>query len=145
MREQCVNDGDMPWWAYLIPGSYHFPGFGVGAYSILNKVQTFRPSGPGNGGPGYPIADAAPNYFTPFNAANLQTFMKGGTVNGAVAIQTNPTVDSCIPAITQSAHPGVMVVGMGDASCRMVSGGISVTTWVRACIPNDGQVLGSDW
>ena len=36
-------------------------------------------------------------------------------------------------------------VGMGDGSVRLVSQSVSYYTWYLACIPNDGQVLGSDW
>jgi len=36
-------------------------------------------------------------------------------------------------------------VSMGDGSVRMVSSGVSVLTWYRACNPQDGQPLGSDW
>jgi hypothetical protein len=42
-------------------------------------------------------------------------------------------------------HQGGMVVGCGDASVRIVSGGISVNTWNLACWPNDGTPLSSDW
>jgi hypothetical protein len=38
-----------------------------------------------------------------------------------------------------------MVVGIGDGTVRTVSPGISLTTWLTACIPDNGQVLGSDW
>jgi prepilin-type N-terminal cleavage/methylation domain-containing protein len=140
--KQCVNNGDMPFWAYMVPGTYFFPGYGVGAYQIL-KMQGTATFKPGN----YNIAppNGAPNYFTPFNQANLQTFMNGGTVNGTVAFQTGASLTTCNPAIAQSAHDGVMIVGVGDASCRTVSSSVSVPTWVRACLPNDAQVLGTDW
>jgi prepilin-type N-terminal cleavage/methylation domain-containing protein len=39
----------------------------------------------------------------------------------------------------------VMLVGLGDGSVRPVSPGITTATWVNACVPNDGNVLGSDW
>jgi prepilin-type N-terminal cleavage/methylation domain-containing protein len=135
---QCQNTGDMPFWAYLRPDLYFFPGFGVGAYAILKNLTVVYPGG-------WDISTGAPNYFSPFNATNLRTFVNGGTVSDAVAFQTRPTVTGCNPAITQSAHPGIMMVGVGDGSCRAVSSGISVTTWVRACIPNDGLLLGADW
>ena len=38
-----------------------------------------------------------------------------------------------------------MMVGLGDGSVRLVNSGVSQTTWTYAVIPNDGQVLGSDW
>jgi hypothetical protein len=38
-----------------------------------------------------------------------------------------------------------MVVGIGDGSVRIVSGGISATTWNNACYNPTGVPLGSDW
>ncbi len=47
--------------------------------------------------------------------------------------------------MTQSGHSGGMVVGMGDGSVRTVNAGLSATTWLYACNPKDGRVLGNDW
>jgi hypothetical protein len=38
-----------------------------------------------------------------------------------------------------------ILVGMGDGSVKVVSGGVSPETWYRAHSPNSGDVLGSDW
>jgi hypothetical protein len=38
-----------------------------------------------------------------------------------------------------------MPIGLGDGSVRSVSIGVSVRTWLAACIPDDGTPLGSDW
>jgi prepilin-type N-terminal cleavage/methylation domain-containing protein len=64
---------------------------------------------------------------------------------GNTAFQVAPRPDECDPHVTQTGHTGGMVVGLGDGSVRTVSEGISVTTWVHACIPNDGHPLGPDW
>ena len=64
---------------------------------------------------------------------------------GGTAFQTAPQPSACNWYVTQSAHTGGMNVGLGDGSVRSVSSGVSVNTWVLACIPNDGGVLGSDW
>jgi hypothetical protein len=55
-----------------------------------------------------------------------------------------PSVTAVNWKTLSSAHAGVMVLGLGDASFRVVSANISVTTWNNACFPNDGNVLGSD-
>jgi prepilin-type N-terminal cleavage/methylation domain-containing protein len=47
--------------------------------------------------------------------------------------------------LPSSAHTAVMIVGLGDASVRTVSSGISTNTWWLALLPNDGLPLGSDW
>jgi prepilin-type N-terminal cleavage/methylation domain-containing protein len=66
---------------------------------------------------------------------------------GTLTFQVAPKPTDCTSAITQTAHPGGMQVGLGDGSVRSVSGSISVTTWRIVC--NDpkfaGQVVGSDW
>jgi type II secretory pathway pseudopilin PulG len=43
-----------------------------------------------------------------------------------------------------SAH-AVVQVGLGDGSVRSLGQGMSQRTYILALIPNDGQVLGSDW
>ncbi len=44
-----------------------------------------------------------------------------------------------------SPHTGGINVGMGDGSVRFVAQGISGTTWLAACTPNYGDLLGADW
>jgi prepilin-type N-terminal cleavage/methylation domain-containing protein/prepilin-type processing-associated H-X9-DG protein len=42
-------------------------------------------------------------------------------------------------------HTGGMNVALGDGSVRLLSNGISGTTWWAACTPAQGEVLGPDW
>jgi prepilin-type N-terminal cleavage/methylation domain-containing protein len=44
-----------------------------------------------------------------------------------------------------SVHKGGMVTGLADGSVRMVAYDISAQTWLDAVLPDDGNVLGSDW
>jgi prepilin-type N-terminal cleavage/methylation domain-containing protein len=64
---------------------------------------------------------------------------------GQVTFQVQPSVAAVNWLTLSTPHPGGMVVGLGDASVRVVSSSISVTTWNNACYPDDGNVLGSDW
>jgi prepilin-type N-terminal cleavage/methylation domain-containing protein len=66
-------------------------------------------------------------------------------VSGSIPFQTAPATSACNWYVTQSAHTGTMQVGLGDGSVRGVTSSISTTTWTNACIPNDGNILGSDW
>ena len=59
--------------------------------------------------------------------------------------QNKPTVRECDPKRLNSLSSGVIQVVMMDGSVRGVSTNTSATTWVRALMPNDGGVLGSDW
>ncbi len=42
-------------------------------------------------------------------------------------------------------YPAGVIVSMMDGSVRLVSSGVSSGTWYNAIMPNDGNVLGSDW
>jgi prepilin-type processing-associated H-X9-DG protein len=59
--------------------------------------------------------------------------------------QVLPAPGQCNPALPQSLHSGVMIVGMADGSVRTVNLEVSPQTWYRATCPNDGMVLGNDW
>src|SRR5262249_20165430 len=59
--------------------------------------------------------------------------------------QTVPPISGCDWRIIQTPHVGGMQACLGDGSVRSVSPSISLTTWLRACDPRDGQVLGNDW
>ena len=50
----------------------------------------------------------------------------------------------CQPHALTTPHEA-MLAGLGDGSVRMVASGVSSATWLNACIPNDGNVLGTDW
>src|SRR6202158_453302 len=64
---------------------------------------------------------------------------------GSLGFQAGPSAQQCNWYVTQGGHTSNMMVALGDGSVRGVSQGMSVVTWVNACIPNDGNPLGSDW
>jgi prepilin-type N-terminal cleavage/methylation domain-containing protein len=59
--------------------------------------------------------------------------------------QLKPTVAQAAKRLPQSAHTSTCQVLLGDGSVRGVNASISQLTWQRAIIPDDGNVLGSDW
>lgn len=59
--------------------------------------------------------------------------------------QVIPAVKDCDPERAQSLTPDGIQVGMGDGSARLVSPKLSATTWLYACTPSDGDILGPDW
>jgi len=61
------------------------------------------------------------------------------------APQITPLVPACNASNLQAMDAAGTLVGLGDGSVRLVSSGISGTTWYAACFPQDGMVLGSDW
>jgi prepilin-type N-terminal cleavage/methylation domain-containing protein len=59
--------------------------------------------------------------------------------------QWSPRQGDCKFNTTQSYHPNVMAVGLGDGSVRVVGAGLQLPTWQAAVSPDDGQPLGPDW
>ncbi len=72
-----------------------------------------------------------------------------GSVPGFYSLQVPqfgvPWNNGCNPCVLQGMFTGGIVVGLSDGSTRVVSSGISTTTWVNAIKPDDGNPLGSDW
>jgi prepilin-type N-terminal cleavage/methylation domain-containing protein len=56
----------------------------------------------------------------------------------------NAQITKCNIFVLNSPHP-VLLVGLGDGSVRGVNSGISKASWLAVCVPNSGQVPGSDW
>jgi prepilin-type N-terminal cleavage/methylation domain-containing protein len=73
----------------------------------------------------------------PFN--NLPNPFNQGTVN-----QANPPV-GCDPAYASTPHSSSMLVLLGDASARSCVPSMLRETWLKACLPNDGNPMPSDW
>jgi len=83
-----------------------------------------------------------------FGATNdgiYQMNCNGAAFSNGIGFQAGPSAQSCNWYVTQGGHTGGMVVGIGDGSARTVASSVSAATWVKACTPNDGQPLGSDW
>jgi prepilin-type N-terminal cleavage/methylation domain-containing protein len=59
--------------------------------------------------------------------------------------QARPTPSQCDGSIPQGFSSGGIQVLLGDGSVKMVSSGISASTWAAAITPQGGEVLGSDW
>ena len=116
-------------------GTYHpMPGFGWGTYYTRRC----------------PGAPATPCYIGPNNqkGGGLIPLRAGSYpeyTHGQLPFQILPAPGKCDPVVLASPHTGVMVVGLGDGSVRTITPGISLTTWLNACIPDSGQPLGNDW
>ena len=70
-----------------------------------------------------------------------------GKVGAASRFQVapNPYQTACDPTLAQTPHRSGILVALGDASSRSVSGGVSVGTWWAALTPGQGDILGNDW
>jgi prepilin-type N-terminal cleavage/methylation domain-containing protein len=116
--EWAAEPRDMYW------GPHCVPGFGYKDYVAARGTNSkFNPRSNFN--------STIPNFS--FGGIPFQTMPQTAAGNG-----------TCLLEVTVSPH-AVMVAGIGDGSVRTVSSSISKLTWVNACNPTDGNVLGSDW
>ena len=68
-----------------------------------------------------------------------------GTSTWMQPIQSKPTIRQCNPTLLQAMSSGGMLVVMFDGSVRTVNANTNTNTLVRALVPDDGFVMGSDW
>jgi prepilin-type N-terminal cleavage/methylation domain-containing protein len=54
-------------------------------------------------------------------------------------------VGGCKPGIAATGHTAGILVGLGDGSVRLCAAGMSPQTWWMAMVPDDGNVLATDW
>jgi hypothetical protein len=59
--------------------------------------------------------------------------------------QPNPYNSVCDPKFPATPHSSAMMVCLAGGSVRAVTPSISVDTWNKACLPNDGFTLNADW
>jgi prepilin-type N-terminal cleavage/methylation domain-containing protein len=118
-----------PWWGNPrnSGGVKQTPGFGFGEYSRDHPQQPNR------------------GFMVITSGASFSTGTYAGALGTGIPFQTTPGRDLCQQNVTQSPHPGAMMVGLGDGSVRAVSPSVATRTWYNACHPYDGSVLGADW
>ncbi|MBO0700518.1 MAG: DUF1559 domain-containing protein, partial [Zavarzinella sp.] len=104
------------------------------------------------GGPRDMAIFGNPTYFrlrgsvqTPQNECGMNNSRMDFRHNSTIPFWVTPAKGFCQPNSPTSPHPGVMVCAVGDGSVRAVRASISADTWLNACIPDDGNVLGNDW
>jgi prepilin-type N-terminal cleavage/methylation domain-containing protein len=107
-----------------------------GPWAVAAFGYTSWSNNPGIGG--------IPNGNGNLNGYYPDYYTHGQGPGGNLAFQTTPTAANCNWYALQSPH-SVMLTGLGDGSVRGVSQSISINTWVYACVPSDGNVLGNDW
>ncbi len=98
-------------------------------------------------GAGVGKAPESKDTFQPWSRASYlnQTYMT--TKKGAVFqnVPSRPYDKNCVLTDPATPHANALVVLLGDGSVRTVVSAISPDTWNKACMPNDGNVLGADW
>jgi prepilin-type N-terminal cleavage/methylation domain-containing protein len=65
--------------------------------------------------------------------------------NIVTVFQSAPPAAQCDNTTTQSAHIGVMLVGLGDGSVKAVNSTVSITSWNRACTTATILPLDNTW
>jgi prepilin-type N-terminal cleavage/methylation domain-containing protein len=101
---------------------------------------------------GCPGADYDDSYTASKTGTNIkimqvQPNMNPPTAAGNAGTVGTPDPNGCDSLLTQTAHLGGMVVGMGDGSVRTVAASVTPQTW--RIVGNDpayqGMTIGSDW
>src|SRR5262249_49147024 len=85
------------------------------------------------------------NVHTNIGGTGSPPMFYNSTGAAAVLPQIKPIPTSCNPCLLQSSFTGGILVGLGDGSVRLVSQGVTVTTWRNAVRPDDGNPLGNDF
>jgi len=62
-----------------------------------------------------------------------------------ITFQVTPTPGQANYQVPQACTSAGLPVALCDASVRIISPSISVTTWQAACTPTSGDQLGPDW
>jgi prepilin-type N-terminal cleavage/methylation domain-containing protein len=120
-----------PAWGWIYPDhgdGAQYPAFGWWTAGIENVANNTP-----NGDLRTDFYDWSANYNPPIPTGNPN-----------YPFDVNATITHCNLFVTNSPHAAMQVL-LGDGSVRSVNGSISVATWVAACNPNSGAVLGSDW
>ncbi|HTU20837.1 MAG TPA: DUF1559 domain-containing protein [Gemmataceae bacterium] len=101
----------------------------------------------GQGGSEWPIIVLSPWTLQQLPATDGAFF--GVSMPNAAGVgttfQVQPTQSACNPDYAQAFTVSGLQVALVDGSCRSVSSSISGLTWRNVLLPDDGQVLGSDW
>jgi len=91
------------------------------------------------------MCQSNPRFWASTNGSWVPTFYVPNSAS--FPPQFNVTPASCASGV-QYVHAytsAYMQVCLGDGSVRSISPMVSAQTWAWACIPNDGNPLGSDW
>jgi prepilin-type processing-associated H-X9-DG protein len=76
---------------------------------------------------------------------NPLTGIPAGNTSPVELPQFAPFMAACRATTTQSYHLGGNNITLADGSVRTVTREVSQTTWQRAVVLDDGDVLGADW
>jgi prepilin-type N-terminal cleavage/methylation domain-containing protein len=140
-------------------GGKRFPGsFPDGMSSTILYTEKYARCGPtptpanGNNFSGSTQwADRFAVYSAPYigffptpNNGNPKAPVNYGTA-GYFQVQPNPWQSKCVLDIASTAHSNGILAALGDGSVRVCSTGMSPQTWWKAMVPEDGNVLPSDW
>ncbi|HWY85438.1 MAG TPA: DUF1559 domain-containing protein [Gemmataceae bacterium] len=117
-----------------------------GTSNTILFIHTYALCGSGGSAWGY----SAGMFHLPAAAVSVQPWSRASyiyqtsmTLSGNVVFQDRP--NPCVPTDPATPHAGAMMIVLGDASVRSIAPSISPDTWNKACLPNDGNKLGTDW
>src|SRR5262249_13037962 len=127
--------------------------FQDGTRNTIVFAEKFMTCGPGNGSATFYWGETCLDFCSPSNKSwscnrlgspsgvgPPPMFYNSQGANFGFAnttFQLNPPPATCNPCMLQSPFAGGLLVALGDGSVRLVSSGVSATTWTNAVSPND--------
>jgi prepilin-type N-terminal cleavage/methylation domain-containing protein len=132
-----------------------FHVYAVCGNSTGGAAWGMAPAGTASPAPG--IATTYPWQRSSLMAQTVTSSVSGSGAAGAVtgtfnnlpnpfnALYVAATNTGCQPQVPSTPHSSAMMVLLGDASVRSVVPSIGFDTWNKACLPNDGNPMPSDW
>jgi prepilin-type N-terminal cleavage/methylation domain-containing protein len=133
--------------------SFSDPGFSETVHQDIHfqRAWNYDPFG---GKQTYTVTySSTPTSFT-YNYSGSQTYVGffsfywsfDQNTNQYIPFQATPALTApCDIAGAQSLSAAGLLVGLGDGGVRLVSPGVSLSTWQAAGTPQSGDILGSDW
>jgi prepilin-type N-terminal cleavage/methylation domain-containing protein len=119
-----------------------------GASNVILFIHAYAVCGAQGSAWGYSAgvdtAPAATLSYQPWSRASYVD-QTSKTAASQAPFQNQPSPAACVATDPATPHGDAMLVVLGDGSVRTIAPSISPDTWNKACLPNDGNMLGDDW
>ena len=145
----------------LCIGNKHIPtDFPDGTSNVIFFTEKYARCGPPTsanpGADGFTGSTQWANRFSTYSAPWIGFYPTGNNpsaqtpinygANGYFQVQPNPwNSTACISTVASTSHTAGILACLGDGSVRLCAKSMSPQTWWMAIVPDDGNVLGTDW
>jgi prepilin-type N-terminal cleavage/methylation domain-containing protein len=136
------------WFRYFCDRGSTIANLQDGSSNVIMFTHAYAACGSGGSAWGYSSGVNRPPVFAlSYHPWSRSSYAQQTTMTAASgpAFQNQPSVADCVPTDPATPHANAMLVVLCDGSVKAISPSISPDTWNKACLPNDGNELGSDW